>query len=334
VAAEHEEHGGSDASAEERRRQVAHEGRRRWREANAEHVAEYQRKYRRRAKARDPEKWAREHREEMRRSNLRRRRRRERNATSRAKYAENLELSRERSRMYRRQQVEREKAADPEAYRLKHNAEVRAWRAKNRDALNARRRENYRQDPEPTRVRARERFERNKEHVRAKRREYYQSNKEKVLASNRAYKERERRRREAGLPPHRLQQVTRQERERNRAAAEEFFTRPLTPERRDALERTSPDLIAKWQAETARLRAIHGYAEDEPVRERLQREREACQLMQQRQRDHEAAHQAAEDARLDDIARTINNRLRTQPRRARSTPSWPAVSPQHRSRGL
>jgi hypothetical protein len=319
-------------SAEERKRRLkaaanrryreAHpeeyaEQRRRWREQNKEHRRAYQRQWR----ARNLERSRELNRESMRRKAVEQRKaqeRRDRNAArARERYHADVEASRAKARAY----LAARKAADPDGYREAKKRRNQAWRERHKDEIDARRREKYRLDPSRKQTQAAQYYERHAEERRDYRRRYYQEHREQELARQRQWRRRERRRIDAGLPVRRLHRTTPAEREQHAREADAFFARPVTPQLKERLAaelRTPPELIAAFRRECARIRAAQ-YALRNPETSRRQLTR-----------------QQAEEARMDAIARAINERLRTTPRPRRDlaahTPT--PTTPPRRGMGL
>jgi hypothetical protein len=313
----------ADSQLDRNKDEVA-EYKRRWREANAEHIRAYRAAYRAqhleeiRAKNRERmrERYAREKAEREERDE-RRKRARERYAATREQY---LEAQRE----YRAAQ----KARDPEGYRRTKNQRNKRWWDKNRDRENAKLRQKNRDNPGIKRDRSAAYYEQNAESIKARRRASYAANREEKVAVQQAWRAREKRRKEAGLPPRRLHHVEADERRELHTAADEFFARTWTAEEVKRIRDHAPtpdDLLAKLKRENARARAhwhrVHGPAKSPPTAEEAERMRLDAIL---------AAEKKAEEARLDAIAREINDRLRAQPRRRsafESDPSAPHAAP-------
>lgn len=305
-------------TAAERRRHVL----RTWKQANPDRVAAYRHK----ARTENREKWLEQRREESRRRHARQSAERERkerlNASQRRRYAENLDASRAYRRAAQARHLDRQRAADPEGFRERKNAAGRAWRAANRDELNRRARESYHEHPDRERAKRQRYFQAHQEEIRERRRAAYRRNPEAIKAANRRYKERERQRRAAGLPPCRRHTVPDAERAKNRAAADEFFSRPVTAERLERLRaelRTPDELLFDWARHSARARAAYELAHSPELAARVHDELERRTPLTARER---------EEARMDQIARGINARLRTQPRSASPQlrpPSTPRV---------
>ena len=286
---------------QEHAEQIA-EYKRAWRERNRDHVAEYRGRY----DEDNRERIRKVNRENMRRQSAEERaavERRERKAAwARERYHADVEASRAKARQNR----ERQRAADPEGYREGKKRRKAAWRESHKDEINARLREKNLRDPSAKSVRAQRYYQRHADERKAYRRQYYWDNRERQLARQKQWRDRERRRVEVGLPARSLHNVTPGERDQNAAAAEAFFSRPLTPQLQEQLaaELSTPQhLIEAWQRECARIRAVD-YARRNPET--------SSDAVRRRE---------AEEARLDRIARTINDRLRlTRPRDAHVDP--------------
>ena len=223
--------------------------------------------------------------------------RRERKAAwARERYHADVEASRARAGESR----ERQRAANPEGYREGKKRRRTTWRARNKDDINARLRDKNQRDPSAKAAGAQRYYKQHAEERKAYRRQYYQDNRERQLASQKRWRDRERRRIEVGLPVRRLHRVTPAERDENAAAAQAFFSRPLTPQLQNQLKvelATPKHLIDALHREWARIRAID-----------YQRRNPETSSDTIRRRESEAA-------RLDGIARSINERLRMTPRR-------------------
>ena len=335
----------SDATNEEEaRRARKRENRRRYAEAHREEVAERLRAW----KAAHPEKvkeyrarFRERHLEQVRRENREGERRRaakkrtadaaaeRRRGRARDRYAQdpagNLE--------YQRQRRAAQRAADPDGYREAKRARNKRWRDRHREEQNAKRREKHRDNPDAKRESAARYYQTQGERVRERRRAYYQANREAQLEKQRQWRAREKRRRDAGLPPRRLHRTTAAERAANRGAAVEFFERERTPEQIAILKeelRTPDDVIARWERDSERARIASAIAADTDITGPL-----TASQMRHRERERAARQKQVarelEEARMDQIARAINDRLRTHPRPVRShnhapTPHIPDTS--------
>lgn len=335
------------ATEEGARRARIRERRRRYREANRETVAarlrawkaanpEKVKEYRARFRERHLEQVRRENREGERRRAAKRRtanaaaeRRRVR---ARERYAQdpagNLE--------YQRQRRAAQRAADPDGYREAKRARNKRWQDRHRDEQNAKRRQKHRDNPDAKRESAARYYQTHGEQVRERRRAYYHANREAQLEKQRQWRAREKRRRDAGLPPRRLHRTAAAERAANRGAAAEFFERERTPEHVAILRnelRTPGDVIARWERDSERARIASAIAADEDITHPL-----TAAQMRRREREHAAQQRQVarevEEARMDQIAKTINDRLRTHPRPAQSHNHAPTLHIPDASGGL
>jgi hypothetical protein len=279
-----------------------------WRERNRDH-ARAERKAWREA---NPERFRELNRLSMRRQHQRHKReaaRRDRKRVAARTYYEN---NRDRIRAQQKAGRVRRQAADPTRYREIANAATRRWRDGHREALNRTQRYRRHANPQATVEHSRRYYEKNRDQILQRKRERYAANHEQARAKANAYYAREARRRTAGLPPRRLHTVSRADRVANALAADEFFSR--TYGRRavndmllGSMEPTPLQLIAAWKRDCLRARAAHKQATSEPsappsAADELRRAR--------------AAEKAAEDARLDAIAKQVNARLRYERSRA------------------
>lgn len=316
---------------EQHRRERSEYGQR-YREEHREQRAEYARQYREDHAdeiAAYRRHWREEHLDEARtanRENMRRKAAEERNArerrvkkaaNARERYHSDIEASRAKGRERRAHQ----RAADPDGYRESKRRHKAAWRERHKDEINERVREKNLRDPSRKKVQAQRYYQRHAEERRAYRRQYYQENREEQLAKQKQWRDRERRRIEAGLPVRRLHTVTPVERDQNAAAAAAFFARPITAQLEDQLKvelATPQHLIDAWRRQCARIRAAD-YARRHPET--------TSDTVQRR---------TAEEARLDTIARSINERLRLTPHRDARPAADPAYqfSPPVESGGL
>ena len=280
---------------EEHREQHA-EYTKRYRAENAERIAAYRQQWR----EKNLETSRAANRDYMRRKAAEERaavERRERKAAwARERYHADVEASRAKARASR----ERQREADPDGYHEGKKRRRATWRERHKDEINSRLREKNLRDPSAKKAGAQRYYERHAEERKAYRRQYYQDNREQQLARQKRWRDRERRRIEVGLPVRRLHRVTPAERDQNATAAEAFFSRPLTSELQDQLKvelATPQHLIDALHREWDRIRAAdyqrrHPETSSDTVRRR-----------------------EAEEARLDGIARSINQRLRLTPSR-------------------
>lgn len=243
---------------------------------------------------------------------------------------------------YSRAYVARQRAENPDGFRERRRAHNAADYQRHREERLASKRDAHRDNPEARRAAARDYYEQHKEEVKAKSRARYQANKDRAKAAAAAWRRREKNRQQGGLPPERLHRTTSAECAENRAAATAFFTAPRTREQNARLEEeyaVSPEMTAAWERDCQRARAnvyLGGqptvghkfvYPTDKEVFRRIARERE------QARRD---AAQAAEDARLDEIGRNLNDALRHTPRLHSRRPdaTGPQTGPATPGRGL
>ncbi len=297
-----------DRSADEARRRRERDYNRGWAQRNPDKVADYRRRY--------LESHRQEHRDRERiRSAKKRKQEREaerRRVVARERYAADPATA----RAYQRERRIAQRAADPVGYREAKRQRNKRWWDRHRDEQNEKLREKHRANPEVKRAAAERYYAEHGDEVRARRRAYYWANREKQLEAQRRWRAREKRRIELGLPPRRLHRVSAPDRRANAAAAEEFFTRTRTSREINNMPRdprTHPEDIARWERDCERARAAFAYAHsEEPVRPLARygpREHKRSAAKEKRE-----SAQAAEDARLDAIARAINDQLRTQPR--------------------
>lgn len=314
----------ANASADDERRQRRRDYLKRWKQANPERVKTYAERYRAAhreqllSQKRDAEK-AREarNRAEEQRRELKR-------VRARQWYAHNSEKHLDHQRTYRA----KKRAEDPVKYRADKRARTRRWHDAHREQENAKLRQKYHDNPEARRSQASKYYAAHAEEVKARRRAYYAANKEKQLAKQREWRQREKRRRDAGLPPRRLHRTPADERRANTVSADQFFARDYTrpeitnmrqhvPVASDHDERTPPELYAAWIRDCARARATHRLATHAE---------ESARLRGDLSHAHPASiARALEDARLDAIGKQVNDRLRGQQRARRTESNDPAA---------
>lgn len=305
-----------------------------WRAARSELELERNRAYKRRYREEHPEqaaawslKYREKHREEVNQGERERKRRRrekqkrdaqqrERRREYTRRYAEtHREVNRERQRAY----LARRFQEDPVGFRQHRNALQREWYARHKEEVKAKARDAYRTDQRAASEQARRYYERHADEIKQRRRQSYQQDPEKVLAYNREWKARERRRKAAGVPPRRIHRVKPAERDRNSAAADEFFARARTPEEARAIraERITPQEVREREARDAvRARAVD-FERNAEVRARRQEERRRQQaaLRAQILRELAEAGTTEEERRMDEIGRAINAQRRSRPQR-------------------
>lgn len=289
-------------SEEARQRRL--EAKRAWRENNRDHIREYRREY----NAAHREEINRYERERQRRVAEEQQRAEERRAKNAKKARDYYHANIEQRRAYQRDYLARRKAADPDAYRAERSRLNAQWRERHKEERAAKRRDRYRDDPEEKKANARRYYERNAEKIKAKRREKYAENGEQERAANRAWRARERRRVEAGLPPHRRHRTTSAERDANLDNATVFFARHRDADAVAAIRdeaRTPQHLLDAWQRDCHRARTAHYDARNPELRHDVH------------------GRLTAEEKRMEDFARELNARLRMNPRR-QSGPRDPA----------
>ena len=266
-----------------------------WRARNKEHIAEYNRRYR----AENPEIVRQA--SLASRQRLAPRKRREHNRRVRArKY---YEANADRIRIYNREWRARRRALDPEGYRRAEAERKRLWRQANRDRDIARKREYDKADPASARDRAREYHRRNAAERNATKRQYFELHPEKRREYQERWREKDRRRKAAGLPNLRLHRTPAKERAANQFAADAFFSREPTDALRQRIlaELGTPQRLldalrrANYRARAADYAARHPETNSDVVDRRT-----------------------AEEKRLDELARLVNERLRVNRRAGRS----------------
>lgn len=307
----------SELSKQEREREY----KRAWRERNAEHIAAYRATYR----ADHLDEIRQKNREGMRERGARERAERERRDAARRSAAAWYAANRDRHIETQRRYQAEKKAQDPDAFRASSRERMRRWREKNREEQNAKLRAKHRNNPEINRERAARYRAAHGEEQRAKRRERYHANREEELARQRRWREREKRRIAVGLPPRRLHRLSADERSANRLAADTFFGREWSAEELEAAMtslRTPTTVFFAWKRDCDRARAAFRERNDPSAAERLRKAAE-----RRADADRQRVLLEPEEARLDAIARELNDRLRTQPRIRR--PSIPDPSAPH-----
>jgi hypothetical protein len=280
----------------------------RYRAEHADEIAEYKQQWREK-NLEDARAWNRDY---MRRKAAEERatveRRQRKAAWARDRYHADVEASRAKAREGR----ERQRTADPEGYREGKKRRRASWRERHKDEINAKLREKNLLDPSTKKAGAQRYYQQHTEERKAYRRQYYQNNRERQLASQKRWRDRERRRIEVGLPVRRLHKVTPAERDQNAADAHAFFSRPLTPHLQEQLKAelaTPQHLMDALHRDWARIRAADYQRRNPETSSDTIRRRET------------------EEARLDGIARRINERLRLTPRRDPLAAADPAYQP-------
>jgi hypothetical protein len=296
-------------------REHRREYKRRWRAENAEKIARQKRAWRENNLEHDRErnrKYMRARNAEARAAETRRKQKAEQ---ARDRYHANVEASRARAK----ELAARRREADPEKYHEDKRRYNQAWRDRRREEINARLRERNRLDPSQKAAAARRFYERHADEIRATRRRRYEENREKELARQRLWRQREKRRIDLGLPARRVHRLPLEERQQNITAADAFFNRPVTPELLAKVKadlRTPPELIEALKRDLARFRAEQ-YALHNP---------EVSSTVVNRR--------AVEEERMDAIGRVINDRLRLAPRRPEPVAYSPPQPEPSRGLGL
>ena len=192
-----------------------------WRERNAAHIREYRAAY----DAEHREEVLAQKREYMRRYQVRKSVERRRAEAKRASSKKYYEAHKDKHHEYTRQWRARKLAEDPEGFRAARAEYQRRRRAAHREEDNAKLRARRQANPEAARAKQRAYYAKHAEELKARKRAHYQAHRDEVLARNRAWKDREKLRRQTGLPPRRIHTTTTAERDANTAAADEFFAR-------------------------------------------------------------------------------------------------------------
>ncbi|GAA1961836.1 hypothetical protein [Microbacterium deminutum] len=269
------------------------ESTRAWRERNKEHVVAYNRL------------WKQEHREAAREHNReseRRRKKRQRaierkRERGRAYYAANPEHLRARMREWRAKRL----AADPMGYRAAERERMRAWRAAHGEQVLAANRARDADDPSGPRERSRNYYRRHAQDRLAAQKAFFAEHPEKRREYQERWRRKDRWRRANGLPTWKLHRTTAKERAVNRFAADSFFAKKYTRGeiRTMRLGPPTPDgLLAEFWRDCDRARAAHHWSQNPKLQERV------------RAAMGEQAAVDAENARMDAIAREVNERLR------------------------
>lgn len=321
------------ANREERRRRANAAAKRRYRVEHADQIAESKRAWRERNpdyarewRLRNLEHVRAQHREYERERAARARAEAERRERKRQYSHDWYHADIETSRAQRTAARAKARAADPDGYRERRKRHNDAWRASHREEVNATQRERRRRDPAAKSASAQRYYEEHAEERRAYSRRYHEEHRDEVLTKQRQWRQREQRRREAGLPVRRLHRRTPADRAADAAAAAAFFS-PANLERlRLELEGpTPPELLEAWQRDCDRIRAER-YARRNPEVRPGERRRLAAEQ-----------RRLAEEARLDAIGRLVNDRLRRTPRRPEPDPAYlpqPAPISSGSGRGL
>lgn len=214
---------------------------------------------------------------------------------------------------YQREARKRQKEADPDGYLATRRAANKRWRDNNRDVQNEKARDRYRADRRPTLEARASYYAAHAEEITARKRARYAADRDAQLAKQRRWREREARRRAAGLPARALHRVSAAERNANQSNADAYFARVYTAEQIAEISVTPDRLISRWDRDSERARVASYYALGPDVsRPSIRAEVRRAEAERDRV-EREAAVRAdldLEDARLDAIARAINDTLR------------------------
>ncbi|UOE44957.1 hypothetical protein [Agromyces larvae] len=257
----------ADAAREAAKRARTRDAKRRWREANREHVAEKIREWKQEHPERVRElnrRWREQHLDRAREQNREYWRR---TAARKRRQAETRRKSRERAKAWRQEHPERVRAYQQrwvEENRDKVREYANRYYATHRDEVNARAAARRDADPERTKRTKKEWAERNKE-----RRADYQRNRrsnpdvyQAELEANAAARRLKRALMREGLPPKRVHPVTAAERRANEREAAEYFDDPELNEHLRQFTVFQATLTEHMLAHGARMREFaEAYAE-------------------------------------------------------------------------
>ena len=257
---------------------------------------------------------------------------------------ERAESNRARSESAR---MRRDLTRNREARRRAELARVATWQREHPDRARATKDRWIQNNLEKRRKASRDYYYRNKETILAKAKErheadpavrqkrqqkYRQSHPDRIAAASAAWRskpesklrhqeatkrweQREQRRRDVGLPPRRIHRRTPGDKQLDACNADAFFGRDwsrirISDEPEHRLDPTPPEMLDEWEKGCARARLRHRLRNDPAYRERIEHHREALQ-------DHlrSQVRRLAAQARIDAVARAVNDRLRTAPRR-------------------
>jgi hypothetical protein len=229
--------------------------------------------------------------------------------------------------------------ADPERYLELQRGRMRRWYDSHRQERNEIARDAYREHPDPVARSSQRRqyYAEHAEELAARKREDRAADPEHAREVHRRWSAREKLRHDAGLPVKRIRHTPRAERDANDAAAAAFFSQPVTPDGLEKLMAEKPtrkELLAAMAREMSRARADDAFGTVLPVllrrREVESARRIAAAIRAQERQDLAVAAEKAEEARMDAIARAINDQLRSRadPRRSHhNDPAAPHQSP-------
>lgn len=252
----------------------------RWREHNQDHIRAYRQQYNE------------EHREYLNKYEQERLRARKAEAIAadkrRAKARTDYAANRDHRLAQQAMNSSAREARDPERFRAQRAATNARYNAAHRDELTQRQRRERLHKPDKVSQYNKSYRQRNAAAVREQAGKYYQINKDEINARARHKRALAVKRRNAGLPEPKLRRRAQGERAANILAADAFFARIWSqPELRHIQHREAWRLITSLHQAKTRDRDTQLAPPREPTEREL------------------------EDARLDAIARQINNRLRT-----------------------
>ncbi|WP_341977767.1 hypothetical protein [Microbacterium sp. LWO13-1.2] len=230
-----------------------------------------------------------------------------RRAYARDYYAEHREELLEKQRQYRAAQ----RARDPERYKELRRGRAKRWRDGHKERENAKGRAKYRANPHHELERRAKYYAENAEEIKARRRARYAENREKELAKQTAWRDREKRRRELGLPVRRLHVSTADDVAANDAAANAFFAQTWGKRAINRMVKgppTPPELLAAFKRQNKRIRAATILADKREVLERL--EKELGRTPPGPKPKPRRSAKEIEEERLDAIGKRINDQLR------------------------
>jgi hypothetical protein len=310
----------SGSEEDDERRERRRETRRKWEAANPDRVLAHRARYREknrerinaleRESARKRRERARDAREAAARAEDRRAKDRERIRNYKAANRERLA---EQDYIRKRRWIAKQRETDLVAYRAKVSEYAKGYQARHRDEVAHKAKDRRLSNPYARLEYQAAYRAAHADELARKRREDYAKDPEKYLARNREWKRRERRRVKAGLPPRRVHHTTLPEMRRHDAEADAFFSRGRSVEEMDSIrvERmTDSEVKAYLEREFARARAEAGF--DTQAAQLVDRRSiEGARRLARSVQEFESQRAAeAEDARLDAIARVINDRLR------------------------
>lgn len=230
-----------------------------------------------------------------------------RRAYARDYYAEHREELLEKQRGYRAAQ----RARDPERYKELRRGRAQRWRDGHKERENAKNRAKYRANPHRELERRAKYYAENAEVIKARRRARYAENREKELARQTAWRDREKRRRELGLPVRRLHASTADDIAANDAAANAFFAQKWGKRAINRMAKgpsTPPELLAAFKRQSTRIRAASILADKREILERL--EKELGRKPPGPKPKPRRSAKEIEEERLDAIGKQVNDQLR------------------------